>query len=128
MKKKKTISIKNPRLREIRNNLRALLIEWKIHQWNQLNDEYTRIHYDQDGRVRHSKEYTLEEREIVRVIQKKMKRLNDIVTGSICKCSVCGASDKDMTYNPVTKEWFCVDCYKLNQDFYKDTDKAYLYP
>lgn len=128
MKKKKTITIKNPKLRKIRNNLRELLIEWKIKQWRELNEEYKKIHYDQAGRVRHSKELSKGERFKVGRIQEQMKTLDDIMTGSICKCTVCGAPDKDMTYNPVEKRWFCVDCYKLNQDFYKDTDQAYLYP
>ncbi|MHA1985923.1 MAG: hypothetical protein ACW98D_04715 [Promethearchaeota archaeon] len=104
------------------------MIEWKIRQWNQLNDEYNKIHYTSNGRVRRSGEYTLSEGKKIETIRKRMKELDDIARRSICKCTVCSASDKNMTYNPVEKEWFCVDCYKLNQNFYKDTDKAYLYP
>ncbi|MFX1592167.1 MAG: hypothetical protein ACFFB6_02055 [Promethearchaeota archaeon] len=128
MKKKKTIIIKNLKLRNIRNNLRNLLIEWKVRLWNQLNEEYISIHYNQEGKVRHSKDYTSEEGKNVENIRKKMKELDDIMTDSIRKCTVCGAPDKDMTFNPVVKEWFCVDCYQLNQNFYKDTDQAYFYP
>ena len=128
MKKKRTVAINNPKVRKIRDNLRALLIEWKISQWDQLNDEYIKIHVGQNGRSRHSKDYTYEEESKVTEIQRKMKILDDSLRGSICECVACGASYKDMTYNPVEKQWFCVDCYKTNQDYYKDTDEAYLYP
>lgn len=128
MKKKKTIIIKDPKLRKIRNNLRALLIAWSNKLWFQFNDEYKKIHYTNDGKVRHSSDYSPKERDKVQYSINYMKRIESIVDNSICKCSVCGAPDKDMTYNPVEKRWFCVDCYKINQDFYKDTDEAYLYP
>ena len=128
MKKKRTIAIKNPKLRKIRDNLRSILIQWKISQWNQLDDEYGKIHIDQDGKSRRRQDYTLKEAEKVRILREKMSKLTDILRGSICECLTCGASYKDMTYNPVEKQWFCVDCYKTNQEYYKDTDEAYLYP
>jgi len=128
MKKKRTIIIKNPNLQKIRNNLRTILINWQSKEWNLLHDEYTKIHYDQAGRVRASKELSKHERLKVGRIQEQMKIIDDILDSSICKCTVCGASEKNMTFNPVAKKWFCVDCYKLNQDYYKDTDEAFLYP
>ena len=37
---------------------------------------------------------------------------------SIIVCPVCFKTDKDMTYNPTRKEWYCIDCYvKLRKEF-----------
>lgn len=32
---------------------------------------------------------------------------------SILLCPVCFKSDKDMTYNPVRKTWYCTECYEV---------------
>lgn len=114
MKKKKAIVIKNPRLRKIRENLRLLLGEavWKeIHQWrDKFNKAWEEYMCDP----------TPEKERIAREFQDKENFfLFDVYKGSICCCVVCGRADKDMTYNAVMKEWYCVDCYQSNKNFYK---------
>jgi len=115
MKSKRTISIQDPYLRKARNNIRELIktacavAQSKIH--------------DEDDILRESDEYYDNEE-----IQRKAKNLNDQyweierpLRASILLCPACFQSDKDMTYNPVRKEWYCVDCYvKLKKGFTED--------
>ncbi|MHA2195171.1 MAG: hypothetical protein ACXABO_06200 [Promethearchaeota archaeon] len=128
MRKKKTIIIKNPKLRKVRNNLRNLFLGWGSKQLDDLFNTRDKIERNEKGIMKKFSELNEDEKEKIDDTTLRISRLRKIRDASICKCTVCGTSDKDMTYNPVKKEWFCVDCYKLNQDFYKDTDEAYLYP
>jgi len=88
VKKKRTISIKNPRLKKIRNNLRFALIEAVQNEKSKL---YQRRFTSKSGG--------------------REQELNNLVQNSICKCRRCVATDKDMTYNPIDGAWYCVDCY-----------------
>ena len=56
------------------------------------------------------------------------EKLRHILECSICMCPACGRSDRDMIFNPVTKVWFCVDCYELNREYYKHTKDGKFYP
>jgi hypothetical protein len=124
MKKKKTISIKNATLRMIRDNLRKLLLEWGSRQLNDLFAEREKIERNNQGKIRTNTELAYEERQRIDNITNQIVKIRRIKEASICKCAICNDSNKDMTYNPIEKEWFCVDCYKINQDHYKDTDQA----
>ncbi len=115
MKLKRTISIQDPYLRRIRNNIRSLLIEACGEYQGKIQTEKQRLrkfddYYDNKD------------------IQKTAKELNDQwweierpLRASILLCPACFQSDKDMTYNPVRKEWYCTDCYaKLKKGFTED--------
>ena len=115
-------------MQKIRNNLRMLLIRWAQDQWSRLKDEQKKIDRDNSGRPKQLKEFTDAERERFIMIRREMNENMELVKRSICMCSSCSAPDKDMTYNPVTKEWFCVDCYRELQDFYKDKQESFMYP
>ncbi|MBA7520555.1 hypothetical protein ES705_12651 [subsurface metagenome] len=47
---------------------------------------------------------------------------------SIIKCPVCMSIDKDMTYNPVFKKWYCIECYEANKKFEIEQGHPDLYP
>ena len=112
MKKKRSIVVNNPKLRKIRNNLRLLLMSWASREWNILNDKETKISYNENGKPRHPNTYTDEEkRERIR-LSSLMDENRSLVRNSICKCFRCVATDKNMTYNPVEKAWFCFQCYE----------------
>lgn len=125
MKKKKTIIIKAPQLQKIRNNLRLILIKWGQKQWFQLHREYQKIRFDENSILR---DLDSNEREQVRKLRSQMAKIDHTVDHSICKCTVCSASDKDMTYNPEQKRWFCVDCYQQLQADYKGKEESILFP
>ncbi len=85
--------------------------------------DYKRKIYDKKEELREFDDYYDNEG-----IQKKAKELNDQwwdierpLRASILLCPACFQSDKDMTYNPVRKEWYCTECYaKLKIGFTED--------
>jgi hypothetical protein len=84
MKKEKTIIIRSPRLKKIRNEFRVLLNLW-------VSDVMTSF---------------LEKNHF----EKELSRL-DLAHGlSICCCLHCGNGDKDMIYRPDMKQWLCLEC------------------
>ncbi|MBY9021350.1 MAG: hypothetical protein KGD67_09840 [Candidatus Lokiarchaeota archaeon] len=91
MKKKKTIKIRNPRLRTIRNNLRSVLIAFAVDKVNEISSNY----------------------------QRDKSKIRKILSRSICMCPSCSRSKEDMTFNLELKEWYCIECYKLVQYDYK---------
>ena len=114
MKRKRTIIIKDPKLQKIRNNFRILLLKWGSKEWKKLHSELLST--------------PSENINLIREINRKKQEIMELKEASICKCASCAGPDKDMTYNPVRKEWFCVDCYRELQDFYKDKQESFLYP
>lgn len=116
MKKKRAIVIKNPDLIRLRNNLRIILRKWASAEWNKLHEEQEEILLDKS------------KSEIFRKLEREKQKIRKIVDSSICRCSRCSAFDKDMTYNPVRKVWYCVECYKELQDYYKGKIEASQYP
>ena len=112
MKKKRSIIVNNPQLKRIRDNLRVLLIRWASREWNQWNDVKKEITYDENGKVRHPNTYSKSEKGELRRLRGLMSANRDLVEESICKCFRCVATDKNMTYNPVEKAWFCFQCYE----------------
>lgn len=115
MKKKRTIILRNPRLQKSR-------------QWNLLNDIYTKIRFDNFDKDPKVRDLSIEEERQVKELRGQMSAIDRVLDYSICKCTVCSAWDKNMTYNPVTKRWFCVDCYQQLQADYKGTKKSILFP
>ncbi len=105
--------------------MRKLLLKWKSTQWHQLCDVYENIQFDENRNVRDLSE---KEQHRVKGLRMKMNEIDLIANHSICKCSVCSASDRDMTYNPIRERWYCVNCYqKLQQDF-KGKEESMLFP
>lgn len=128
MKKKRTICIKDPKLRKIRDNFRDLWLEWGTTLWKELFDERRAIEYNESGRVKDPSEWSKEERAKIYMLGSEISRLRNFESASICMCTVCYKGDRDMTYNPVHREWYCVDCYNENREFYKGTVNSSLYP
>ncbi|MFW9878845.1 MAG: hypothetical protein ACFFG0_37675 [Candidatus Thorarchaeota archaeon] len=115
MKKKRTIAIKDPKLQKIRNNLRMILIKWSGTQYSRLIKEQKKL-LDDDGTEEYIK------------LEGEKQEIRKIMDGSICKCAVCSSPYKNMTYNPIKKEWYCVDCYKDLQEYYQDKKERFLFP
>ena len=125
MKKKRIITIKNPELKKIRNNLRLLLLKWRSVQWNQFHDEYEELRFDKNH---HPLDLTRDKRKKVNILLQKMRFLDEAYNKSICKCRKCFATDRDMVYSPVYQGWFCVECYNELHEYYKDKEDSYLFP
>ncbi|KKK44897.1 hypothetical protein LCGC14_0668860 [marine sediment metagenome] len=95
MKKERTIIIRDPKLKKIRNGLRTILGLWRSDIACSLLDQASQNTMD---------------KERSRDIQKKISELNLQYQLSICVCLHCGHSDKDMIFVPEWKQWLCIEC------------------
>lgn len=105
MKSKKTISIKNKRLRNIRNSFREIIIL----ACGEAQKELSR-----------RKEVRIKEGALSSEIQgitDEWWRIERLKKASICKCPICNKADQDMTFNPVLKQWFCVNCFSFTKNY-----------
>lgn len=115
MKKKKTIVIKSSLLKQVRNNLRHILILESNKRGGEIVDKYIAIEHDSNGNLR---DLSAEEQRKVIDLCAFSGHLSEKLRGSICVCSSCHAVDKGMTYNPTIKIWYCVDCFNELRDIY----------
>lgn len=127
MKKKRTIRIKDPRLRKVRYELRNLLQLAKSAKIYEILDKKRQL-YDIDGFWDRNH---LDYKKLHKKVQKLSSQENDLryaFNASIAFCPVCWEMDKDMTYNPVSGKWFCTECYTSNQRFEVSRGHPELYP
>ncbi|KKM67324.1 hypothetical protein LCGC14_1472250 [marine sediment metagenome] len=103
--KKRTITVKDPRLQRIRNSLRYIISETAIAESRKLIREESRLSLDHD-------------KERISVLSDKIDKLDAAWKKSICTCSICGSRTSDMTRNPEGGSWYCVKCYQEHHDFY----------
>lgn len=110
MKKYKIIFIKNPVLRKIRNNLRALI----IHAYE---DQVRFLRGLRDG---FDSDFITPKEEVEQgLIYTEILELQEALRKSICQCGTCGSHDNDMIYIPSLDAWHCVKC---------DSRKVIWYP
>lgn len=109
MNKKKIISIKNPRLRRIRNSLREIIALEAFKREREIMKEKDALLYDEEGKLKSELPVT------------ELSKLSDeywnierALRASIIKCGVCHILDRDMVFVPKFKEWFCIECAKLH--------------
>ncbi len=105
MNKKRTISIKNPRLQRIRNSLRYIILEAATEEISRLIRERRKLNLDHD-------------KERFRILTDKTDKLRTARDKSICVCSICGSRTSDMTFNLDAESWYCVKCYQERHEFY----------
>ncbi len=114
MKKEKKIVIKNPILRKFRSNLRFIL-------YRAVSKELTRL-YQLEKSYMEEKHPTLAKNEKRRHLSKIRDDLLRTRRSSILQCSGSHCEpfkeplslsiiDKDMIYDPIYKEWYCIPCY-----------------
>lgn len=102
MNKKKTIALKDPRLRKIRNNLREVISLVSIAEETKI---FKLMHQEDKG--------TTEGYERYRQMHAKMDALSVSRKESTVRCPACiFGSDRDVRYNPYDKAWYCVYCFK----------------
>lgn len=94
MKRQRTIIIKNPRLRKIRDELRALLNCWLDEKIRTLQDTFWNFSKKGDSDD----------------IRREIENLQLLRLKSIIYCPFCGGLDKDMIYMPHINQWICIDC------------------
>jgi hypothetical protein len=111
MKKKKSVVINNLSLMRIRNNLRSIILAAVRVE--------VRGYLAEKARKKGSRKYAR--------LEQELETLKD---NSICYCPRCKAIDKSMTFNPVEKRWYCVQCYLEMQHWTakKKTGESFLFP
>jgi DNA-directed RNA polymerase specialized sigma subunit len=104
MKKERTIIIKNPILRNLRDNLRKIWIRaiWReVDRLEEKRNEYPTL----------SKATSSERKEILE-IKATIQDLNELELNSIAYCQLCTSFKNDMVYIPENKAWYCTECQK----------------
>ena len=110
MNKKKTIALKDPRLRAIRNSLREVINLTVLEERRKLF-----------GSMKKQDKNTKDGYELYCKLHAKRDELSKNRKESIIECPACNCIDRDMRYNPYDSAWYCVDCYKLIGDMYHVT-------
>jgi len=127
MKKKRTIRIKDPRVRKVRNELRLLLHEAKSKEVIQKIEKQKKLKKSPHFWDEKHPNYTTLRKEDQKLAS-EVDRLRTIYDRSIIKCPVCMKLDKDMTYNPYYEGWYCIECYEANRVFNIEEGRPDLYP
>lgn len=114
MKKKRKISIYNPQILKIRNNLRKLLLEWAKDQYLYSHESYDPVKVLKDSYGKPYSRLSKEQRKKILRMRREVKRNNEIIYSSICICPSCSSIDRNMIYYPEKKGWYCHLCYRRN--------------
>ena len=107
MKRAKTIVIKDPKLRKIRDNLRKILILECVAREEEISARMKKLQLDEVGSLRL---LTFAEEEEISKLNIELRGYMFAMRDSICFCRLCHSANKDMSYNLKFREWFCVDC------------------
>ncbi len=111
MKPGRIVSIKDPRLQKIRNNLRRVIISETYARMKALRQEEENIRYDSEGQPR---QRTYKENRRIRSLIGKKQKLRARLKKSICLCALCNQDKSDMVFHPKWKKWYCVKCYQYD--------------
>jgi len=121
MKDKRTIIIRNSKLRKVRNSFRFLFIRMNDKRWEAYHNEQHKLLRDKEGNLRNM---SASKKTRFREIQEELDKITKAIRGSICQCAGCGSSEEDMTFNLTLEEWFCVNCYKGMGTYYCEQKEA----
>jgi hypothetical protein len=102
MKEEKKVIIRNKQLKQIRNNLREILIRSVYNEIEILN-VFCNLYEP-------PLELSLEEQKEVYFLEGTKHTLREALIKSICVCPLCTHSDKDMVYIPDHDTWYCIEC------------------
>ena len=102
MKDKRIVSIRDPRLRKIRDELREVLFQARRAELRKIRDEMEEIDSNEEGDSIPMDELTPSQLKRFRELQRLESKNREIGKKSIC-----------MYYNHPYRAWFCVDCVKF---------------
>ena len=102
LKHEKRVIIQNERLRNLRNNLRQILI-LAVYDEIGILDNF-------DSLYEAWLDLTPEEEKEVAYLQGTKHELFGLLRKSICKCPLCTSDDKDIVYIPDHETWYCIEC------------------
>lgn len=99
MRNKRTIRLKDLKLRKIRTELRTLLVREANKRIISKTSEQGDLR--RSGEYSDEKYYKLYDQEI---------QLRKLLKASICSCATCSDMKKDHVFTPKTREWYCEIC------------------
>ncbi len=101
MKEKRTICVRNAKLRKIRFGLRVLLVREAEKRILSKNAE--------EADLLRSAEYSDEK---YSKLYDEEIQLRKLLKASICSCATCSDMEKDHVFVPKTREWYCEKCFE----------------
>ena len=106
MNKKRTIRLKDPKLRKIRTELRTLLVREANKRILDLIDKQNDcILKRQIGALDEPSYY-----EKYSLLEDQKNKIRKLLKASICSCATCSDMKKDHVFTPKTREWYCEKC------------------
>ncbi len=108
MKGQRTVKVKHPTLRALRNNLRLAIISAVKDKYNLISEEWRSL-VDPTGM----------QREIAHNLHDERSSLIQALERSICICPVCNKTDRDMIYFPLFKSWVCINCFESRHEYWE---------
>jgi len=109
MKNGRIISIKDPKLQKIRNNLRLVILKECSKRQMEISDQEHNLMHDKDGNYIKSDDDT---HMIIQGLTDKWWDIERPLRASIIQCPGCKKHNKDMAYHRKSRTWYCVQCYK----------------
>ncbi len=117
MKDKKIIAYKSDRVKKIAYNLRGLIRDVTMREWGRLGREQKKIPLGKI-KVTSLNDRLVLERTKYRDIEDERSDLYRALGNSLCICSGCHQTDRDMYYNAAAEGWYCTLCVQEYRDFY----------
>ena len=117
VKDKKIIAYKSGQIRKIAYNLRGLIKDRVMDEWDRLGKKQETIQLGKikvtslNGRLFLKRNQYMD-------IEDEKSVLYETLSNSICMCSGCSQTNRDMYYNASVKSWFCTLCVQKYRDFY----------
>ena len=117
VKDKKIIVYKYERIKKIAFNLRALIRDCVMDEWDRLGKIQGTI---QLGKIKvtSSNCSLVLNRNQYMDIEDERSVLYRALNNSICICAGCNQTDKSMYYNAYAEGWYCTLCVQEYRDFY----------
>ncbi|MHA1106615.1 MAG: hypothetical protein ACTSPN_13000 [Promethearchaeota archaeon] len=105
MKKKRKIVLHDPRLRNIRTQMRLLLTKVVSEEIIRLNSTCSDLIF---------------KGEVFEKYHLKAEKLAHQFEHLVARCCMCRRSDLDMIFNPIGEEWACDECVEVFKESYDD--------
>lgn len=109
MKNGRTISIEDPKLQKIRNDLRLIILKECAKRQMEISDQEHDLKHEKNGKYIKISDETSE---ILQQLNDKWWEIERPLRASIVKCPGCNKHNKDMTYHRKSRTWYCVQCYE----------------
>jgi len=110
MRDKRIIRIRNPTLRQFRNNLRKLWLSLILNRNYQMKIKQEDLVNHSGGPFFRTKDH-VEQYMNLKYSMVEAKRMGNY---SICICPICFSHEEDMIWDSFSETWYCVLChYKI---------------